>query len=300
VPGNHRSIQCLIRWNLKSVESDFLESYLAWRGIKSIFISDKIQMPNNPPNKGECFILDKPNIKYLEEMRKNFLDTIIVGNLNTSECKTILQLGFAKHWNDINTLNIIPISSFEKKENSLLLFIYTGKQWLDYILKEIFESVGYRVNLPLQIHHIYESVIAHKPDCIILNWDLALDEDKNAFKKWEESISKSTQIPILLGIKDFDRPGLAKNLFNGISKFSNLVFSEQQLLRCIVNSFFRKELQVNNSRKDILHWNKPFRFNLKTIEILSEELDDIQVTKYDHLNEIGILFKWLLNDELFH
>jgi hypothetical protein len=301
VSGKHRPIQCLIQWNLKITELDFLESYLAWKGIKSIPISDKSLLPILPPNEGECFVISQPNIKYLEDMRKNFLDTIVVGKLTPLESKNIFLLGYGKVWNELKSLNLLPLYSFEKKENSLQIYIFTGKSWLDSILKEIFETVGHKAYLPLQLHHLYEIIPNHKPDCIILNWDIALDEDRNAFKKWEEAISKSPQIPVLFGIKDFNRPGLAANLFNGISKFSNLVFTEKQLLQVIVNSFFRKEFQTDhNSQKDILQWNKPFRFNLKTIELISEEIDN-NLDKYDfNMKSLGILFKWLLNDELFH
>lgn len=299
--GKKRFIQCIIKSNLDEASSDFLNQFLKWKSISAQNISGKMDIPILPPRESSCYVFTNPKIEILTEVRNNFWDTLILGELNKEEKLKIFQLGYSKVWSNLNSINNLPVESFSPKEKSLVIWIYSGKPFLDIILKEIFESIGHRVILPLQWTDLLESIPSAKPDCVILNWDLALESNRNCIERIEHSIEKSNHIPLILGLKNFHLAGLAKNLMNGISRISHILMTEKQLLQSIVQSLFiAPNPLIELERKSILHWDKTVRFQLKGIELREEDLIHKINGEAIKMLDFAKQFKWLLDDDLFH
>jgi len=301
VQGKKRIIQCIIKSNLDDSSSDFLNQYLKWKSISPENISGKMAIPNLPPDESKCYVFNNPKLDVLTEIRNNYWDTLVIGDINKENKIQLFRLGYSKIWTELNLLNNIPLESFIAKDKSLWIWIYTGIASLDIIFKEIFESIGHKVFLPLQWIDLLESIPNQKPDCVILNWDSALESNRNCIELIDKSINRSNHLPLILGLKNFQASGLAKNLMNGISRISNIIMTEKQLLHSIIQSLFiNSKSLVQLERRDILQWDKAIRFQLKNIELIEEDMISKVNRSNIELFYFAKQFSWLLDEELFH
>ncbi|WCL50559.1 hypothetical protein [Leptospira sp. GIMC2001] len=296
----HKQLDAVISWNLNPTELKFLKAYMEWKGFKIDSVLSNSEIPSlseNDPDKFFLFI--NPNILRIQEIFDWSLEFIVAGKASQDEKNLFVKNGIARYWDISLGLNLLPLEILNTYNRSLLFWVFTGDSNLDRLIKSILVTYGLRVLVPLAAEHLAQNILQEKPDCIILDWDYFLENDKNFYTNLEKVRSRIGILPPILGIKDFQKPGIANELKYGISKFSFHSLSRPHLIQNLIYSFISKpKKDWKTNQISYFYWDRPIRGYLEKIEIQNSEISTSP--NENELSQLQNSLQWLSDPNLFH
>lgn len=300
----NQSIQAICLWRLEPQEKRFLSAYLEWRSIYPVKLPPSASLAeywNKEEQKQEkfCLILEEPSHSRIAELIQFGLEILFLGKSYPDEKKDWIRLGVTRYIESTTSLNKLPIFFPIPNSQSMVVAIYTGENWLDQLLVSFFRSNGQKTINPLSISQFFPLIQNEKPDLVLLDWDHFLDKDNSFFQKLD-TYTKNTTLPLILGIKDFDKQGLSNDIIKGISKYSSISFPKTRILPVLLLSLrFFSDKKVNLREIQTIHWEKPSRGKLQSIQYEFTRYPD-PITEMNDWEDIWRWFEWLQDEELFH
>lgn len=300
----NQSIQAICLWNLEPQEKRFLSAYLEWRSIRPVKlppVSSLAEYWNKEDLKQEnfCLILEEPSESRISELIQFGLEILFLGKSSLDKKKEWVRLGVTRYIESTEFLNQLPIYFPQPNSQSMIVAIYSGETWLDQLLVSFFRSNGQKTINPLSISQFFPLIQKEKPDLVILDWDHFLDKDNSFFQKLE-NYTKNTTLPIILGIKDYDKQGLSNDIIKGISKYSSMSFPKKRILPALLFSLrFQSNKRINLREFQTIHWENPARGKLQSVKYEFTKYPD-SILAINDWEEIWRWFEWLQDEALFH
>lgn len=302
------SVHSLCLWGLEPREKKFLNAYLEWRGIQVIKAHSSASLAQLEKEKDEkselaCLVWDQPVEERISELLDSDRELLFIGRSSEDLRKTWIGWGIARYFSGMETLHTLPVFYKSVTPNpsaqAVVFWIYTGHIWMDRILRTMLRSFGHRVILPLEAGHLFHHLDSEKPDIVILDWDSVRGEDKNFFQNLE-NYSLTKNLPLFLGLKDFNKQGLSQDLTKWISKFSTLTFPRERIAGALLFGLKPKTKEPNNfRRKESILWDKLGRGQVQSVSYDWENYPT-PIRAPEDLTENWRWFEWLLDENLFH
>ncbi len=299
-----QSIDCIVTEDLDQHERKFLYAYLEWKGFcletqaklsssqrKSFFASGTKNLQKT------VSIWENANPARIQNLIEEGWELLIIGKPGVPKKKQYIRQGVGRLYEGVLTELSLSFPTSDSS-TSLLFWIYTGEIWLDRILQQFFRSMGHRSILPLDPNHLFETLSWARPDLLILDWDSIFQHHPGFLQKLER-FSQKNFLPIILGIKDYQKENISTDLTRKISRFGRINLPRNRLFSSIVYSF---QLPVANEPvvKEVqrLKIEKPRRGSVHSVDWEYARLPLKNNTPPEY-NRTWHWFEWLLDPELW-
>ncbi|MCX8000537.1 MAG: hypothetical protein N3A69_16560 [Leptospiraceae bacterium] len=230
----------IITKGLSPNEWDFLNDFLKTQNIEIYYWERGRPEPYLHPNQ---ILLTSEFSEYSLKMGYEWsLPVSIVGRLEEKERDFILNKIVVSFWDadKISMPYFLPVlgKTWEQKEVQVLLwsqnFIFSK------ILQSIFRFFPIQFTLTENPSFALHAIQQNDYDLIILDWDKAGLEIIQIIRELRILKTHKT-LPQILGIKDFNKMHIFKDLSAGIKEFCAVLFSESEIIELFLKSFPLKE-----------------------------------------------------------
>jgi len=247
----------------------------------------------------EIFLLNELSMESLNLVHDWALEPLLIGRFSEQEKKEAAGSGIAKLWDtQEHSIQDLPFKeNFSATEISGHLFaIYSENSSFSRIAKSILKTFGIHSFITSNFRELKQTLQESKIDFIILDWDAGNTEPAIIAKELLEIRKLGKIFPPVIGIKDFNKPELFKELSSGIQFFSAILFSEKEVIKLLINSLpiTRKVVQRKKNFEKYLSWDITPDGKILSYNLLDSgnnlHTDPCQISQF---LKIKTLFEWL-------
>lgn len=225
------------------------------------------------------------------------IEPLLYGSFSAEEKEGFLKEGVSLLWDrPITELFQMPI--FMMKQSSCFWTICTSHPKVDKHLGLILKSFGQLVSIEGEPEQLISRLRTSPVNLAVLDWDqkqLELQSKIPILKK----IKQEKEI-LFLGIKDFEKDHLYRDLAYGISEVSPSLFSITEIIELIVRSLpvhptnseiLRQRTSIRKLEFEFQEKKKPTRYKL--VDSYTEE--GTESKEKIEIKNLVTVFKWLFN-----
>ncbi|XDD47572.1 hypothetical protein AB3N60_05670 [Leptospira sp. WS39.C2] len=276
---------------LPDLEKELLISWLQVNGLVVKECTSK-----NWKDYPDCIrLFSKPSPELTKELLDWSIEPILCGQFNSEEIENYKKVGVSLLWDKtFQYIHTFPTKT--QPENKLTWLVFTKNQIRDQNIFTFLKSLGYNVIIETNSEFLQKRLLVGPCHFLILDWD-HLDAKSlvpNLLKIKQEK-------PFLsIGLKDFNKEHLYRDLKMGISGISEVLIDGKDFWKVFLESF-----PLTEEKKEEKHWVErvksaskvTFTFQEKRIPV-SMKLSDVTVIQAnpDHVsikNQLD-LFRWLV------
>ena len=163
----------------------------------------------------------------------------VIGNLDRQKKELLFRSFISSYWN-ISTASPFSISQmFGKKirQKSLRALIWTKNRLFNAHIGNLLKYYSCRSVLTENPEYARQTLNDSDYDILIVDWDNSGQETGVLIRDLRRLKEIKRNFPIVLGIKDFNRMNLFKDLSAGIKDFSKVLFNAREILQVLLHSF---------------------------------------------------------------
>jgi len=218
-------------------------------------------------------------------------EVLLFGNWKEEEMKEYHEAGVVFHWGwGGDSLFLLPLFPFKSQDWSWV--ISSLDPIFDRNMNALLECCGHRVICEPHWKVLPKAIAQERVDLLVLDWDqIPIQEAMSLFP----NLLREKEI-LVIGIKDFDRLNLYRDLSHGISSLSHVLLGKREVFSRIIESFPLAEypkipLKYRRTTKfefELQEHRKPIRLR----EIHTNELvEPWEINRSEAYRE---LFRWHL------
>ena len=218
-------------------EWDFLQFALFSSGLKILFWNSFEGTPYL--EKGQVLLINGFSETTIKTLRDWSIDVSIVGRLEDEHLQFLDSTDVISFWNldkySLKTcISHISARSIANEEPNVLL--WTGSERLNSVLLSLFRFYSIHVlnanNPELALYTLDEK----EYDLLVLDWDYSGLDVLVLIREMKKLKELNKKFPIIIGIKDFDKPNIFKDLSAGIRDFSPVLFNKTEVWELFTRS----------------------------------------------------------------
>jgi hypothetical protein len=242
-------------------------------------------------------IFTKPSPSLAKELLDWSIEPLLYGKFTDSEKESYIDAGVSLLWEkEIEFLFEMPI--FMMKQGPCYWSICTSNPVFDKHLAIILKSFGQLVSIEGEINHLIARLRTNPINIVMIDWDQPhLELQKNIAQL--RKLRQEKEI-LFLGIKNFDKDNLYRDLAYGISEISPSLFPITEIIEIIVNSLPVSPKQNETPNKRNSFRKLEFDFQEKTKPTRYRLVDSFKEQRSDAKEEIQSqslvsMYRWLFN-----
>ncbi|ABZ93642.1 Hypothetical protein LBF_1118 [Leptospira biflexa serovar Patoc strain 'Patoc 1 (Ames)'] len=280
---------------LPEPEKDLLLSWLQVNGlvVKECTSKNWKDFPNS------VRMFSKPSPELAKELLDWSIEPILCGKFSSEEKQTYQFAGVSMLWDKpFQKIYTFPTQTLVEKK--LTWVVFTKNQILDQNISLLLKSMGYKVYTEGNSEFLMKRLLVGPCHFLILDWD-QLDA-KNLVPQLQKI--KGERAFLSIGIKDFFKEHLYRDLKMGISGISEVLVDKKDFWKVFLESF-----PLSEDSEEIKSWKETsrsvsklsFSFQEKLIPVSMKQMETNIVSASPHslyletMDRID-LFRWL---ELF-
>ena len=270
---------------------ELLLSFLRYQGLKA----DSVNAKNWKDKDEGIRVFSKPTPMLAAELLEWSIESLLYGNFTDAELEAYFDIGVVQNWKEpITSLFHMPI--FMLKPGSVFWSICTGHPKFDRILSFILRSFGQNVSVEGEFSHLISRIRTNPVNIVIFDWDQKYDGIKNQISKLKTL--KEQKEFLVIGLKDFGRDNLYRDLAYGITEISPSLFSYGEIIEVIVRSFpiFPIRTQNKNESEDFKkilfefqEKSKPVRYSVVEDRIRIGQQEEMET----QIHSLTQIYRWL-------
>jgi hypothetical protein len=274
-------------------ELDLIHSRLKLAGLPTQAVSHK-----NWKDAGEGIkIFSKSTPSLARELLDWSVEPLLYGNFTDTEKENYISHGVSLLWQEpITSLFELPL--FMMKQGPCFWSVCTSNPSFDKHIAIILKSFGQLVSVEGETDHLISRLRTNPVNIVLIDWDepsLDLQKIISTLRKLKEE----KQI-LFIGIKNFEKENLYRDLAFGISEISPSLFSYAEILSIIVHSLPVLPKQTKGDLNRVSFRKLEFEFQEKTKPTRFTTVDCQEETNVLTNEEISqkafrALYKWLFN-----
>jgi hypothetical protein len=226
----------VVMHNITKIEYGFIDFALKIMGANTI----------NYDALNETPILDDSDVLMIEFMDEDILknlkdwaiEPIVIGRLNNSEYQILKDSDVVSFWDlDIYSLSTAlgMIFTLSPKTNSNPFLIWTIKDSFNTKISSLLKFYQIDSMVANSLDFAFYVLGEKKFDILILDWDNCGLEISKLVKEFKKIKLNGIELPLIIGIKDFEKPDLFKDLA-GIKDFSKVLFTHKEVWDLLIRS----------------------------------------------------------------
>ncbi|MDF3821151.1 hypothetical protein P3G55_14680, partial [Leptospira sp. 96542] len=213
---------------LPNAETELLKVWLTANG----FLVREVNSKNWKDLNDGIRIFTKPSPELAKELLEWSIEPLLYGNFSNSELEDYKTVGVSLFWNkpksEITKLPLSPLGPTNSQWT-----ILTKNKLLDKQLSLFLKLMGQTVHVEGNLEHSIKRIQTHPIHFFIVNWDeLDLKTVVPVLKKL-----KNERRFLCIGIKDFLKDNLYRDLKTGITEISEVLVNQSEILNVILHSF---------------------------------------------------------------
>ncbi|TGK84589.1 hypothetical protein EHQ24_06250 [Leptospira noumeaensis] len=274
---------------LPELEKNLLVSWLEVQG----FVIKECTQKTWKDHSDSLRLFSKPTPEIAKELLDWSIEPILCGNFTTAEKEKYKDMGVSLLWEKLYT----EIHTFPSKTlplSKLTWVVYTKDQNLDKHLSVFLKAMGQTVFTEGNLEFLIKRIQTGPCHFLILDWDVI---DPRITVPGLTKLKSEKQF-LSLGIKDFMKEHLYRDLKTGIGTISEVLVSKSDFWQVLLQSF-----PLTEESKNEYGWKetqKPisklqFTFQEKHIPIgmaLVESTDIKMIQTHPQIQNILDLFRW--------
>ncbi len=220
----------LVTNRLYDNEWDFLQYALFSSGLKILFWNHFQGTPYL--EKGQVLLINGFSESTIETIRDWSIDLSVVGRLDDLQINYLESTDVISFWNlDKYSLKscISHIASRSIAHDEPSVLLWTGSPKLNTSLLSLFRFYSIHAlnaNTPeLALYTLEEKDY----DLLVLDWDYSGLDVLILIREIKKIKEIKKKLPVIIGIKDFDKPNIFKDLSAGIRDFSPVLFNTNEV-----------------------------------------------------------------------
>ncbi|MCC6275988.1 MAG: hypothetical protein IT569_09035 [Leptospiraceae bacterium] len=227
--------KCVICANLSEKEIRFIESLANLYGYKMVPFTG---IKNINPLSQELVYLKEINLGLIDELLDWCIEISIVGKLTNDQKIALKNSGIIRFWDSEKyPLEELPLFQERNITNGIKLEVaflgsdlnFTRK--MNSLLKD-FQISLFTTNYPVEFFFGIQNI---GYSFLIIDWDLSETLSQNISSELKRIKNQIGKIPIIFGLKDFQKGNLFSEL-SLIKEFCPLLFSKEEFLSLMINS----------------------------------------------------------------
>jgi CheY-like chemotaxis protein len=287
--------------NLYDAEWEFLQFAIRSSGNTILYWNNFEGMPSL--DKGQILLINGFSESAINLIRDWSIDLSVVGRLSEVELQFLNTTDTISFWN-LDKYSLKSCISYVGNrcipDTSQKILLWTGSDRLNSLLLSLFRFYSIsatNANSPeLALYTLDEKDY----DILVLYWDyngmdiLLLIRELRIIKNYK------TNFPVIVGIKDFDKPNIFKDLSMGIRDFCPVLFNKEEVWSLFKNSLPIEEespLVSLDLESPILKRKNPLEGGSITLEYLKENriLKSDNYASWNELEKMGFgrQFDWV-------
>ncbi|MBL0953533.1 MAG: hypothetical protein IBJ01_02055 [Leptospira sp.] len=220
-------------------------------------------------------VFSKPSPDLAKELLDWSIEPILCGQFSKEEKKEYKSAGVSFLWDKpfqkIHTLPLHP-----EPEKKLTWIVCTKDQILDQNISRVLKSLGYSVFTESNPEFLLKRLLVGPCHFLVLDWDKI---DTKLLIPNLEKIKREKPF-LSIGIKDFNRENLFRDLKMGISGISEVLIDGKDFWKVFLDSFPLTEEQVTEK-----HWKE----SVKSVSKLTFTFQEKRIPVSMKLNEVTTL-----------
>jgi len=291
----------IITNNLYDTEWEFLQYALRSSGNTLLYWNNFEGIPSL--DKGQILLINGFSESAINLIRDWAIDLSVVGRLSESEINYLNTTDMISFWN-LEKYSLKSCISYVANrcipDTSLKILLWTGSDRLNSLLLSLFRFYSLNATNANSPELALYTLDEKDYDILVLDWDyngmdiLLLIRELRIIKNYKSNF------PVIVGIKDFDKPNIFKDLSMGIRDFCPVLFNKEEVWNLFKNSLPIEEespIVSLDMESPILKRKNPLEGESITLEYLKENriLKSDNYASWNELEKMGFgrQFDWV-------
>ena len=291
----------IITNNLYDAEWEFLQYALRSSGNTILYWNNFEGIPSL--DKGQILLINGFSESAINLIRDWAIDLSVVGRLSEIELEFLNTTDTISFWN-LEKYSLKSCISYVANrcipDTSLKILLWTGSDRLNSLLLSLFRFYSLNATNANSPELALYTLDEKDYDILVLDWDyngmdiLLLIRELRIIKNFKSNF------PVIVGIKDFDKPNIFKDLSMGIRDFCPVLFNKEEVWNLFKNSLPIEEespIVSLDMESPILKRKNPLEGESITLEYLKENriLKSDNYASWNELEKMGFgrQFDWV-------
>ena len=291
----------IITNNLYDAEWEFLQYALRSSGNTILYWNNFEGIPSL--DKGQILLINGFSESAINLIRDWAIDLSVVGRLSEIELEFLNTTDTISFWN-LEKYSLKSCISYVANrcipDTSLKILLWTGSDRLNSLLLSLFRFYSLNATNANSPELALYTLDEKDYDILVLDWDyngmdiLLLIRELRIIKNFKSNF------PVIVGIKDFDKPNIFKDLSMGIRDFCPVLFNKEEVWNLFKNSLPIEEespIVSLDMESPILKRKNPLEGDSITLEYLKENriLKSDNYASWNELEKMGFgrQFDWV-------
>ncbi len=189
--------------------------------------------------KNQILVLDHFDNEILIELQKWSIQVQIVGRLELNEKIFATNSGLVSFWNlEKDSIQILAKGIFQNIQSPIPIdaMVWTNNEKFNHRMKSILERFSIDEVVTNNPDVALIALKEQKFDLLILDWDTCGLEPIQVIREFRNIKSNRKFFPKVIGIKDFNKMNLFKDLSIGIKDFCPVLFHPNEVIELLADS----------------------------------------------------------------
>ncbi|MEM7180311.1 MAG: hypothetical protein AAF518_05335 [Spirochaetota bacterium] len=225
----------LFHRNLEQAELRFLSGLVDLLGGTVI----SLQTSLSPGNITSGQILFTDSFHTLQEWRDWGLNVTCIGRFTKTQVEKLYRESLTSFWNleEDSLVELAPVLLRQfLLPHSPRIFVWTKEESFVRQMRGLLEAFSLSCSNTSNPDYALAFLEDESPELLVLDWDKSGIEIKQCIEKMESIREKTATFPKILGIKDFSKENLFKDLASGVKDFCSYLFSYSEALQVFMES----------------------------------------------------------------
>jgi CheY-like chemotaxis protein len=226
---------CLILSNLQSAEKKLLEFSLESEGADVQYWDPYFGNPSFNP--GQIFLTNYS--KYcLHTWKEWAIPTSIIGRLSEEEKSRAREAYLTSFWDlEKNSLSFyLPYINNQYISTPRTALIWTEDKSFNETLRSMLSFFQIQCIIASGSEYAIASLKSNRYDLVFLDWDNCGMEPLILIREFRKMRQLMQYLPEFIGIKDFNKMNIFKDLTSGIREFCSVLFTPKEVIELLLRS----------------------------------------------------------------
>ena len=189
--------------------------------------------------KGQILLINGFTENSIDVLRDWMVDISIVGRLEESQLNFLSSTDTVSFWN-LDKYSLKSCIAYIGARNIPLeeprILLWTGSKKLNSILLSLYKFYGVTATNASNSEVALYTLEDKKYDILVLDWDYSGMDIYYLIRDLRKIKSLREDFPMVIGIKDFDKPNIFKDLSAGIRDFCPVLFTPEEVWNLFLRS----------------------------------------------------------------
>jgi len=234
----------------------------------------------------------------------------VLGRLSPDEREALVQKRVVSFWdlNEINIFSSLPYLGKKIFDNEIELLIWTKSLSFREIFSSLVKFFPIKLTSTDNPEFALQAISQNSYHLIVLDWDQSGLEVIILLRELRNLKTKKRDLPEIIGIKDFDKMNVFKDLSSGIREFCGVLFTPEEVLELFLRSFpiqSKTNFQINQEKDFPVIFKQPKEYPSSSLYLdykketrianLQNKWTKQEIDKFFFTRQ----FDWILNRGIF-